>query len=194
MGLEEDDVLRVEETDFNPNVVDFSDEVKVLRTALENEIKGRNLYLQYAKTVNSELARRVFAHLANEELVHIEDIRKFIKSMSLGPAVDADKMVSPGSLEDAKSLFGRLISELKQQVKISDDDNRSREIAMGLEKAGYGFYKKGADSTDDPGLKKFLLWLVEQEQSHYMLIRNAFEYINNPDSWHAGEEHWLLEG
>ncbi len=156
-------------------------------------IKGRNLYLQYAKTVRSELANGVFAQLANEELVHIKDIRKFIKSMSLGPAVDADRMVSSGSIDDAKRLFGKLISELKQQVKISDDE-RSMEIAMELDKAGYEFYKKEAESTEDPYLKKFLLWLMEQEQSHYMLIRNAFEYMNNPESWYAGEEGWLLEG
>ena len=40
----------------------------------------------------------------------------------------------------------------------------------------------------------FLTWLMEQEQAHYMFIRNAFEFMNSPESWYAGEEGWLLEG
>ncbi len=88
MVLKEKELERIEETNFNPQEVDFSDEWKVLQVALENEVGGRRLYAQYAKTVKNELAKRVFIHLANEELGHIEDIKKFIKSLSLGPAVD----------------------------------------------------------------------------------------------------------
>ncbi len=194
MVLKEKDLERIEDVNFNPQEVDFSDEWKVLKVALENEISGRKLYAQYAKTVKNELAKRVFIHLANEELNHIDDIKKFLDSLKGKGYVDMDKIVEPGSLDKTGHFFGELISELRGRVKPSDDDKKSRQVAMGIEKAGYEYYKQGAKATKDPQLKKFFQWLTEQEQSHYMLIRNAFEYADNPESWHAGEEHWLLEG
>ena len=190
------DVLRVEETNFNPNYphIDFSDERKVLEVALENEITGRKLYTQYAKTVKNEMARRVFVHLANEELNHIEDIKRFLRTLSMEIEPDVDSVVKPGSLDKTKSFFGQLVSDLKEQVRPSDDDNKSRQVAMRIEKAGFEYYRKGAQATKNKKMREFFRWLVEQEQTHYMLIQNAFEYANDPESWLAGEEHWLLEG
>jgi rubrerythrin len=174
--------------------VDFNDEQAVLRAALENEIKGRKLYAQYAKTVKNELAKKVFLHLADEELTHIEDIEKFLGSSEEFSGIDVDEMTSADSVEDAKRIFGKLTSEVGSRVQPSDDDNKSRDVAMQLEKNGYEYYKKGAAATQNERLKKFLTWLMEQEQAHYMFIQNAFEYMNNPESWYAGEEGWLLEG
>jgi rubrerythrin len=194
-GLRDRDLVRIE-SNFSPKPgdIDFSNERIVLQVALENEILGRKLYMQYSKTLKNELAKRVFTHLANDELHHIEDIKKFIESLTFGSFVDVGSMVKPGTLENTKRLFGKLIEDLKEQVKPGDDDNRSRRLAMDIEKAGYEYYKKGAETTKNPQLKKFFEWLVEQEQSHYVLIRNAFEYMNSPDSWYAEQEHWLLEG
>ena len=177
----------------NADDVDFSDEKAVLEAALTNEIRGRELYMQYAGTVKNELAKKVFVHLANEELVHIEDIRKFLESENYA-GIDADSMTKADSLGDTKTFFGKLVSELSGQVSPSDDDNRSRDVAMQIEKDGYEYYKKGAEAAASEKLKKFLTWLMSQEQAHYMFIRNAFEYMNNPESWYAGEEGWLLEG
>ena len=83
---------------------------------------------------------------------------------------------------------------MKDRVSASDDDNKARDVAMQFEKNGYEYYAKGAEATDNDDLKKFLEWLKEQEQAHYMFIRNAFEYMNSPESWYAAEEGWLLEG
>lgn len=177
----------------NIDEIDFNDEKAVLKAALANEVKGREIYAQYANTVKNEMAKKVFVHLANEELTHIADIEKFLKSESYGD-IDVDMMTKGNSLEDTRTFFGKLVSELREQVQSSDDDNKSRDVAMELEKNGYEYYKKGADATQNEKMKKFLTWLMEQEQAHYMFIRNAFEYMNSPESWYAGEEGWLLEG
>ncbi|MCD6496670.1 MAG: ferritin family protein [Candidatus Aenigmarchaeota archaeon] len=174
--------------------VDFNDEKAVLRAALENEIKGRELYIQYARTVRSDMAKMVFEHLASEELTHISDIKQFLETTGDFSGVDVEKLTSEDSVAHAKKIFGQMIEELHVRVEPSDDDNRSRDVAMEFEKNGYEYYRKGADSTNNEKLKAFLLWLMEQEQSHYMLIKNAFDYMTDPASWNAAEEHWLLEG
>jgi len=174
--------------------IDFNDTRQVLKGALENEIKGRKLYLQYANTTKSELAKKVFEHLAADELVHIEDIKKFLESENMDAGVDTAVMTAGTSLENTEKFFGKLVSDLKDQVNPGDDDNKSREVAMDLEKAGFEYYKKASEATGNEKLTLFFEWLMEQEQSHFMLIRNAFEYANDPASWHAEQEHWLLEG
>ncbi len=177
----------------NAMSVDFSDEKAVLKAALENEIKGRELYAQYSRTVKSDMAKKVFEHLAAEELTHIEDIKRFMESVDMED-IDIEEMTKIKSFEDVKEIFGKLASDMTERVEESDDDAKARDVAMQFEKNGYQYYEKGANSTGNPKLKKFLLWLMEQEQSHFVFIRNAFEYMNDPASWHAGEEGWLLEG
>jgi rubrerythrin len=192
-ALKYKDVLRIEDVNLRSDV-DFSDEEKVLWVALENEVRGKELYLLYAKAVKSTVAKRVFIYLAKEELRHIADIKSYIKSMKLGYHPKVDAIIESGSLDRTRTFFGWLVTDLKEQIKPTDDDNKSREIAMMIEKAGYEYYRKGANATKNWRLKKFFKWLMREEQTHYMLIRNAFEYANNPDSWYTGTEHWLLEG
>jgi rubrerythrin len=180
-------------TDFTEGV-NFSNEEEVLRVALKNEINGRLLYVQYANTVRNPMAKRVFIYLANEELKHIEDIKKFLSSMKKKVEADLEGMIEKGSAEKTKVFFGKMLKEFEGIVRPGDDDNQSRQVAMDIEKAGYEYYKKGAGSTSNEKLKTFFEWLTEQEQAHFMLIRNSFEYANSPDSWFAEEEHWLLEG
>jgi len=175
-------------------LADFSDEREVLRVALANEKKGRNLYLQYARTLSNEMARKVFVHLANDELRHIEDIKEFMKSLEDGTAVDVDAMMWDKSLVSAKEFFGMLVEDLRGNISPGDDDNKCREVAMEIERAGYKFYAKGMEATRNYRLKKFFKWLVEQEQGHFLLIQNAFEYAYNPDSWFVEQERWVVVG
>ena len=178
----------------NIDEVDFNDERTVLKAALENELKGRKLYTQYSNTVKNDMAKKLFVQLANEELTHIADIEKFLKALVGFGEIDVENMTSEDSIKHAKEIFGKLVKDVEGRIGPSDDDNESRDVAMQFEKNGYEYYRKGADATKNEKLKKFLTWLMEQEQAHYIFIQNAFEYMNNPESWYAGEEHWLLEG
>lgn len=173
---------------------DFGDAKAVLKAALETELRGRELYMQYARTVKSRMAQEVFSHLASEELTHVEDIKSFIKSGGIGAGLDVEGMTLADSVGSAKTIFGKLISEMKGRVSANDDDNKARDVSMQFEKNGYEYYAKAAKAAKDEKLRAFLEWLMEQEQAHYMFIRNAFEYMNHPDSWYASEEGWLLEG
>ena len=65
--------VKVENLITKTENVNFDDRKEVLRIALENEIRGRELYLQYAKTVKLPLSKRIFEELADQELKHIED-------------------------------------------------------------------------------------------------------------------------
>jgi rubrerythrin len=174
--------------------LDFSDPAAVLKAALETEIKGRDLYLQYSRTVKSGMAGEVFKSLATEELTHIEDIKAFLRSSNMGEWLDVAGMTKQDSVSGARMLFGRLLSEMSGRVSANDDDNKARDVAMQFEKNGYEYYEKAANAANGEKLKQFLEWLMEQEQAHYMFIRNAFDYMNHPDSWHASDEGWLLEG
>ena len=164
-----------------------------LKVALENEIKGRNLYVQYANTGRNPLVRRLFVRLANEKLKHMESIRGFIKSLAYDTGFDVDGLVKRSPADDSKRFFRSLIRDAKGQISPSEDDEKSREVAMGIAKAGYEYYKTSAEAAKDNKLRRFFEWLMRREQYHYTLILNAFEYAGNPESWRAGEEYWPPE-
>jgi len=187
------EVISIEELGFLA-AVRFDDEREVLRVALENEVTGKNLYIQYAQTLTNEMARKVFSYLAEEEDRHIEDIKEYMRAMNLGASVNVESMIGQNALGRSRLFFGKLTDEFVSGMAPSDDDNKCRDIAMRVEKAGYEYYDKGAQMTKDIRLRRFFGWLKEQEQSHYMLIRNAFEFSNDPVSWYEQQERWLLEG
>jgi hypothetical protein len=35
---------------------------------------------------------------------------------------------------------------------------------------------------------------MQQENAHYLLVQNAYNYIKNPEHFFAEEEKWIVEG
>ena len=97
-------------------------------------------------------------------------------------------------LEDTKKFFSMTTEEFKVKTELSDDDIEAHKTALELEKKSYEFYEKQYEQTDDPELKKFFKFLMEQENAHYQLIQNAYHYIQNPEHFFAEEEKWIVEG
>ena len=58
------------------------DEEEALRVAVDNEIKGENLYSEFANRTKVDAVKKLFLYLAEQEVVHIEAIRKFQGNMN----------------------------------------------------------------------------------------------------------------
>lgn len=49
------------------------------------------------------------------------------------------------------------------------------KFAMQMERDGQAFYEKGAAATDNPGLKKVLATLAEEEEKHFRIFQSMAE-------------------
>lgn len=159
---------------------------EALHAALDFEKKGEAVYSSAARKTKNPIVKRTFSYLAEQELNHINEIREYIKRSSITLKGDKPK--------DTKRFFDMEIQTFREKTQLSDDDIKAHETALGLEQSSYAFYKEQHGKTTDKELKRFFMFLMEQENAHYALIQNAYGYIRDPEGFYTTEEKWVFEG
>jgi len=158
------------------------------QTAVEFEKKGHDLYAAVAKKTKNKIIAKTFSFLAQQELLHIEAIEKYMNEQGKDVKLDPDPVAS------TKAFFTMTVAEFKEKTELSKDDLKAHEAGMELEKSAYEFYKKQLEETDDAEIKKFFEFMMKQENAHFELIQEAYDYIEDPVNFFAKQEHWLFEG
>ena len=65
---------------------------------------------------------------------------------------------------------------------------------MEVERKGYHMYANAAAEMTSEEAKKLFTHLAAEEQTHYDLLKNTYEYIKDPAGWHEYEEGAMLDG
>jgi rubrerythrin len=163
---------------------------EALQTALDFEEKGHQIYNDVANKTNNPIVAKTFRYLAQQELNHIAEIKEYIQDLGNGAMID----LKGDKLEDTKRFFSMTVKQFTEKTMLSDDDIEAHRTALELEKKSHDFYEVQYKQAKDEDTKSFFSWLMEQENAHYQLIQNAYEYIKNPDHFFAEEEKWIVEG
>ncbi len=161
---------------------------KAMTQALEFEKKGNRLYSQHASETKNSLVKKVFEYLAAQEIFHIKEIEAYLVKEKIEFKLLGDKEA------ETKKFFQMTTQEFNKKLSMSDSDIKAYEEAMNLETSAYNYYKQLLSETQHKDTIKFLKFLMEQEDAHFKLIQNAFEYTKDPVSYNASEEQWMFEG
>ena len=166
--------------------IDLKSETEALNTALKNEIDSYDFYKNVEEKASDPLTKKTFHFLAEQELGHMDKIKKY------GLIKDVDSEFSTEKVrENVKTLFDKNIKEFSKKLK---SDLGPYKAALDIETTGFTYYKQASESTNNPKLKKFFIFLMKEEQIHYTLIENSMKYIQSPEDFFAQEEDWFFEG
>ena len=163
---------------------------KALQTALEFEQKGHKVYEEAANNTSNDIVEKTFRYLANQELIHIEEVKEYIQTINNGHKIE----LKGDTLNQTQNFFTMTIKKFKQKTELSQDDINAHETALELEQSAYDFYKQQHDKTNDEDAKKFFRWLMVQENAHYTFIQKTYEFIKNPIAFYTAEERWMADG
>lgn len=143
----------------------------IAKQAILNEVEGYQFYKMYAEKVSSPEVKKTFMDIANEELQHIEFLKKYMnnsvednlkmaKTEIPAPGIFKFSNLTPDDLSLALAAFS---------------------IAMKMEDDSQKFYEGEANKAEDEGEKAFLLMLRDWEIKH----RDSFEaeYEKLKESW-----------
>ncbi|MEM4261063.1 MAG: ferritin family protein [Candidatus Woesearchaeota archaeon] len=161
---------------------------KALQTALGFEEKGNKLYLEVAKKTKNEIVKETFMYLANQEYLHIKEIKEFIEKEHPNINLLGDNP------HETKEFFDTTISKFKKKITLNKTDIKVYETALNLEKSSYNFYKQEFNKANDEKTRKFFKFLMAQESAHYTLLSNTYNYIKDPANFYMEEEGWIFEG
>lgn len=166
---------------------------QALEKALQMEKDGQEFYQKAEQKCTNPLAKKLFKHLAEQEIVHmriIKEIHEKVSSRAEWPKIET-------TFKHEKSLrnvFQEATENMEKGVKATSDEIEALKTAMNMEDESYSYYNNRTKEASSPAEKSFYQALAAEERGHHLALLNSYEYLTDPQSWFAKEEHWSLDG
>ena len=160
-----------------------------IREAIKLEINGRKFFNQAAEITHHPRGKKMFLHLAEEEVKHLEIFGKMFSEILGGSDWKKEVM--------AEDVAGEapLIEKLKESVKHEErkGDVEALRIGMELEQNAITFFHNAAEATDDPVAKKIFLDISEEEKFHFDLLQAQYDSVTGSGFW-LGSAEFQMDG
>ena len=154
------------------NVYDF---------AIQMETDAETFYRKLAVASNIPGINRIFTDLADDEKRHCQLFQALKEKRS--PDVVADSRV----LEKAKNIFEEILAK-KQDMPSMTGNLESYRYALKLEAEGVRLYTDAAKREADGEIKKLLLRIAKEEENHFNIVENIYNFVNAPNQYLAWAE------
>ncbi len=168
--------------------------VQMLAKALEMETKGKAFYEKASSTSTNALGREIFQMLRNDEIIHMERIRKIYESLNAGRAWSGDWKEMNVEHRDLQTLFTEMASEHGSKIKAEPSDLEALDVGIDLEQRAVAFYEEHLPETADPLEREFTERMIAEERSHYGALSDMKLYLSNPTAWFSERERGGLDG
>ena len=173
--------------------MDKNERMGALETALDNETNEREFYLRHAGRTRNALGRAMFLQIADDELEHYNRLKELHVQWSARGRwpEDMDLGVRGTAIRDR---MRELITQAEQSPGTDDDDMEALRIATAFEAKGVEAYTTLAQSGVGPREQAFFELLAGIEREHYLSLKDAQEYLQDPSSWFTRKERHGLDG
>ena len=161
--------------------------MNALEMASKMETDAIQFYTEAAQKTKYPAGKKMFQTIAEDEKRHLEMIAQIIKGLQI-----TAKDVSP--MKNVKSVFETMKNEMMKKVEVSTDELEAFKIAMKMEQEGVEFYKKALAKSKTEKEKALFERLIPEEQQHYAIFSNSYQFLANTGSWFLWEERAIVEG
>lgn len=154
-----------------------------LAEAIKAESDGYHFYMMAAKSTQDEQGQQVFSQLAQEELSHLQFLKKQHKALTTTGKIDPTvKLGKPTDRSGESPIFS---PSLKQRSREAHYEMSALSIGITLELNAVKHYKAQAEAADDESIKSFFNELVQWESGHYDALNRQLEELKE-DYWAGG--------
>jgi rubrerythrin len=158
-----------------------------LEVAIKMETDAISFYTEAARKTKYPAGKKMFQAITEDEKRHLEMISQLIKGMNI-----THKDVSP--MKNVKTVFEALKDEMMKKVEATADEMEAFKIATQMEKEGKEFYEKTLTQAKTDKEKALLRRLIQEEQQHYEIFANTYQFLADTGNWFMWEERGILEG
>ena len=148
-----------------------------LELAMKMEKDAIMFYSEAAQKTKYPAGKKMFDTITEDEKRHLEMISQIIKGLNVTP-----KDVSP------------MKNEMMKKVEASADELEAFKVAMKMEQEGMEFYKKTLAGAKKEKEKALLERLIQEEQQHYAIFANTYQFLADTGNWFLWEERGIVEG
>ncbi|HSA78665.1 MAG TPA: ferritin family protein [Nitrospirota bacterium] len=158
-----------------------------LELAMKMEKDAIMFYTEAAQKTKYPAGKKMFDTITEDEKRHLEMISQIIKGLNVTP-----KDVSP--MKNVKTVFESMKNEMMKKVEASADELEAFKVAMRMEQEGMEFYKKMLAGAKKEKEKALLEKLIQEEQQHYAIFANTYQFLAETGNWFLWEERGIVEG
>jgi rubrerythrin len=175
----------------------MSDEVKlcveILDRAIEFEEEGMRFFTERSEGAPSALERNVFRSLAKDEAGHKAHLVKLRTDLLRTKQIDSLTQ-EDHEHRTAREIFEKALEEAVDPYQPEAAELEILKGALEVERRGYRMYSEAAARMDSPRARDLFRHLASEEQNHYQLIHNTYEYMSSPEDWNGFDESPMLDG
>jgi len=173
--------------------VNQKERLNALEVALNNEMRERAFYLNQAARTRNPVGKTMFKQIGDEELEHYERLKELHKKWE---KQEKWPETLPLKVKNTvvKDVIAQAVSKLDQQPQADADDLQAIRTAIAFEANGAKNYAKLRDSVSNPKEKDFFALIAQIENEHYLSLKDAEEFLTDPESWYRKKEHRVLDG
>ncbi|KAF0185777.1 MAG: rubrerythrin subfamily [Nitrospirae bacterium] len=155
--------------------------------SVKMESDAVEFYTKCAEKVQNPVGKKMFLSIAEDEKRHIELLGKLLKKLDM-----TVEKASP--IKAIQSIFAEMKDAMVSRIAATTDEMEAFRVAMEMEKQGRDFYRKSASDAPTPLEKKLFETLAEEEEEHFRVFSNTFEFMQNNSGWYLWEERGVIEG
>jgi rubrerythrin len=158
-----------------------------LELAVNMEKDAISFYTEAARKTTSPAGKKMFQTITDDEKQHLEMVSQIIKGLDI-----SHKDTSP--MKKVKTVFESMKDEMMKKIEATADDLEAFKIAMKMEKEGLEFYTKTLAESKTEKERALFEKLIREEQQHYDIFANTYQFLANTGNWFMWEERSIVEG
>ena len=141
----------------------------ILKMAILMERRGKEFYNTVANQTKDENVRNIFALMAKEEQLHIDQLSEHFRTYQENGKFD--KMVIAKQEKDtiAKMILNPAI---KKSISAASFEAAAISAAIDMENKAIEVYSERAKESKDRNEKDLYLWLTDFERGHHKLLND----------------------
>jgi len=149
---------------------DFSG-FEVVRAAMEVEKSGHRFYSGMVEKAHTQLARDLFAQLAQDEVGHLRTLEKLAPKYESGAFWEGEEEFLPYLRRfNDKGIFPS--AEVVAAVLVSQEgDIKALDLAIEAEEKFAAYFHMAAKHAKDTEGQKAFAWLAEEEDRHAAILK-----------------------
>ena len=167
---------------------------QMLCTAQEMEEKGRAFYEKALATSENPLGKEIFRLLIEDEIVHLERIRKISDSLTRDQNWSEDWKNLQCPYQDLGQVFRDLTARYSRSGIAGSNDLEALKLALDFERQSVAFYENQLAQGVDPLEKAFLVQMILEEKGHSRTLQDTQYYLSDPEGWFIEKERAGLDG
>lgn len=168
--------------------------VEILEKAIAFEEEGMAFFQDRAANAPSTLERNLFNSLAKDEAGHKAHLVQIREDLLKEGTLDALPEVGDEHVADVRRIFEGALESAHDPYDYQVEELEILQGALEVERRGYHLYADAAAQVKSPRAKAIFQHLATEEQNHYSLLKNTYDYMADPEGFAGFDGNPMLDG